>query len=99
MTIQETTSLWRIVTGGPENHLKGINNRKSPPESLLGSAALVNHVIDSTSCNDTEVKDKAETQAIVASTSITPNFSQNKEEEDNLWDDTWVWDIATAEVK
>jgi hypothetical protein len=60
-----------------------IDKRKSPPESLLDSAALVNHVVGSTSRNDKEVKDKEEPHEIVASTSMAPNFSQDNEEEDN----------------
>ncbi len=66
---------------------------------MTQAAALVNHNNDSTLCNDTEVKDKDEPHEIIASTTIAPNFSHDKEEEDKPWDDTWVWDIATAELK
>jgi hypothetical protein len=59
----------------------------------------VNHVADSTLRNGTEVKDKEEPLEIAASTSMAPNFSHDREEEDDPWDDTWVRDIATAELK
>jgi hypothetical protein len=99
-----TGSFWRKVNfdesnNSPENHPKSVNKRKSPPESPLDSAALVNHVVDSTLRNDTEVKDKEEPHDIIAYTSIAPNLSHDEEEEDNPWDDTWVRDIATAELK
>jgi hypothetical protein len=62
----------------PENHPMGINNRKSPPQSIHDNATLVNHFVNSTSRNDTEIKDKEEPHEIVASISIAPKFSTTK---------------------
>jgi hypothetical protein len=68
--------------------------RKSPPESLHDDATLVNHFVYSTSHNDTKIKDKEEPHEIIASTFCAPNFSQDKEEFINPWDDSWVQDEA-----
>ncbi len=62
----------------PENHPMSVNKRKSPPESLRDNASLVNHFIDSTSRNDTKIKNKEEPDEIVASTSIAPNLATKK---------------------
>jgi hypothetical protein len=77
----------------------GVNKRKSPPESLHDNETLVNCLVYSTLHNDTEIKDKEEPREIVASTSIAPNFSNDKEVVNDLWDDTWVWEIAISELK
>jgi hypothetical protein len=77
----------------------GVNNRKSPHESFHDDAKLVNHFVDSTWCNGTEIKDKEEPHEIVAFTSCAPNFSQDKEEFNDPWDDTWVRDTAISELK
>jgi hypothetical protein len=87
------------LSKSPENHPMGIDKRKSPLESLHVDAILVNHFVDSTSRNDTEIKDKEEPHEIVASTYITPNFSHSKEEFNNPWDDTWRQDTAISELK
>jgi hypothetical protein len=50
-------------------------------------------------CNKTEIKDKEEPCEIVASTSCTPNFSQNEEECNDPWDDSWVQDTAISELE
>jgi hypothetical protein len=83
----------------PENHPTGVNNRKSLPESLHDDATLVNHFVDSALCKDTEIKDKEEPHEIVASTYCAPNFSQDKEEFNDPWDDSWVQDTAISELK
>jgi hypothetical protein len=95
---------WRKVNfdesnKSPENHPMGVNKRKSPPESLHDNATLVNHFVDSTLCNDTEIKDKEGPHKVAASTPIAPNFSHNKEEFNDPWDDTWVRDTAISELK
>ncbi len=95
---------WRKVNfdesnKSPENHPMGVNNRKSPPESLHEDETLVNHFVDSTSRNDTEIKDKEEPHEIVASSSCAPNFSRDEEEFIDPWDDTWVQDTALSELK
>ncbi len=83
----------------PENHPMGVISRKSPPESLHNGATLVNHFVDSTLRNDTEMKDKEEPHEIVDFTSCTPSFSQDEEEFNDPWDDSWVRDEAISELK
>jgi hypothetical protein len=83
----------------PENQPMDVINRKSPPESLHDNATLVNHFVDSSLHNDTEIKDKEEPHELVDYTSCAPDYSQYEEEFNDLWDDSWVMDEAISELK